>query len=249
MVLLAPSCNGLQFFINIALEEANKLNLTFNEDKTKCMIFGNKVRKVEELKSFTLNSKTLEFVSTFKYLGYFVQSDLKNSVDIDNNLHRFYKEFIMILRKFNFADSQVKLYLFKQCCLQIYGSDLWFCNKGSVSNLKQFGIAYHKAIKKIFSLSTHESNHFVCELAKMLTFEHYLNKNIISFAYRMLEKSCNFISKIKRCFKSSFFLLEVYGILKNKYDIESLLDNDREALWSRISYVQNHETQMREGWI
>ena len=234
IVLLAPSYTGLQTLIDIAVYEANGLNLVFNDKKSKCMIFRNKVKKMEEFRPFTLENKALEFVKSFKYLGYIIQDDLNNSPDIDYGLRKFYKEFNMILRKFSFADVRVRLYLFRQCCLQWYGSDLWFCNKGALSNLKQFGLAYHKAIKKILCLSSHESNHFACELAQLMTFEHLLNKNLIFFAFRMLQKPCNFINKEKFCFRRSCLISKVYELLKNKYDIESLLENDIEAVKSRI---------------
>ena len=42
------------------------------------------------------------------------------------------------------------------------------------------------------------------------------------------------------------FLKDVYSILKDIYDIDSLLCNDRDAIISRIAFVQNHESQMRE---
>ena len=248
IVLLAPSHTGLQTLIDISVDEANKLTLVFNENKSKCMMFRGKLKRVEGVKSFTLNNREMEFVTSFRYLGYFIRDDLIDATDMDNCLRKFYRVFNVILRKFNFADTRVKLYLFEQCCLQIYGSDLWFCSKGSVNNLKQFGIAYHKAIKKILCLSSHESNHFACEVAQLMTFEHFLNKNLIFFAYRMLEKPFNFIRKVKNCFKNSCLLTEVYRILSNKYDIESLLENDKDAIKSRISYVQNHEPQMRDGW-
>ena len=42
------------------------------------------------------------------------------------------------------------------------------------------------------------------------------------------------------------FLKDIYSILRDFYDIDSLLCNDRDAIISRIAYVQNHESQMRE---
>ena len=43
-------------------------------------------------------------------------------------------------------------------------------------------------------------------------------------------------------------ITEVLGILKETYDIDSLLDNDLDAILSRIRFVQNHEQQMRVAW-
>ena len=63
----------------------------------------------------------------------------------------------------------------------------------------------------------------------------------------MLNRPCNFILRILDFFiVSSEFLQDVYSILRDFYDIDSLLFNDKHAILSRIGFVQNHEPQMRE---
>ena len=246
IVLLAPSCYALQTLIDLSVGEADNLKLKLNENKTKSMIFRKRNSKNNDIKPFKIHNKVIESVSSLRYLGYILQEQLVNTKDIGHNLTKFYKEFNIILRKFGYADTKVKLYLFKQCCLQIYGSDSWFCNHGSLSSLRDFGVAYHKAIKKILMLSTHESNHFACELANMWTFDHFRNKSLIFFATRMLENSCKFICKQRNhFFTCSYLIREVYDILNDKYNVDSLLTNDKDAIKSRINYVQNHESQMR----
>ena len=42
------------------------------------------------------------------------------------------------------------------------------------------------------------------------------------------------------------FFAEVLKVSADKYQIDDLLENDRQAVVSRVSYVQNHESQMRE---
>ena len=71
-----------------------------------------------------------------------------NADDIIWARNKFYIDFNNLLRKFNFLDKNVKLLLFRQFCIQFYGSELWFSNDGSIGQLKQFGAGYHKAIKK-----------------------------------------------------------------------------------------------------
>ena len=84
--------------------------------------------------------------------------------------------------------------LFKQYCLQFYGCEMWFSSAGSC--LKQFGIGYHKAIKKILKLSYHESNHYACQEAQLLTFKHYINKCKIIASIRYLSRPCKFIETL-----------------------------------------------------
>ena len=174
---------------------------------------------------------------------------LTNVDDISMTRDRFYKEFNCILRKFSFTDIRVKLFLFKNYCIQLYGCELWFYNHHSLGSLKSFAVAYHKAIKKLLGLSYHESNHFACQEAQLLTFENLINKMKIFNVLRMIDGSCNFINKVSGFLSvCSVLYKETYEVLENKYDIVSLIDNDKDAIMSRIWFVQNHEPQMRLGW-
>ena len=171
--------------------------------------------------------------------------------DISRALNKFYSDINMILRKFSYADKDVKLYLFRQYCLQIYGAEFWLRDQAGRSSavLKQFSVSYHKSIKKILHLSSHESNHYACQEAKLLTFHHFINKLKIMAAIRLFSEPCAFIRKLRdHMYVSSFLLKEVSGILEVDYDVDSVLDNDRDAIYSRICFVQNHERQMRLNW-
>lgn len=249
IVLLAPSAYGLQSLINKAHQLAINLELRFNQQKTKCMVFSSMKEKCNLVSSFTLEGEPIQFVTSFRYLGFIVQYNLKNNEDIDNARGTFYREFNCLLRKFHFVGKDVLLYLFKQYCLQLYGAELWISDNKSAGNLRQFAIGYHKAIKKILKVSTHESNHYVCQEAGLHTFEHFINKKKIFAGLRFMTNPCDFIVKTSPFLTiSSFLYREIYAILRDAYGIESLLENDKDALISRIAYVQNHEAQLRTCW-
>ena len=248
IVLLAPSAKGLQLLIDIAASQAGELKLSFNKEKSKWMIFRNSKSKTlhVELAPMNICKEPIEMVTQFKYLGIVLKDTLSNCGDIQRALSKFYCEFNNILRKFHFADYNVKLHLFRHYCLQIYGSDLWFYNVGVIGHLKHFAIGYHKAIKKILGLSTHESNHYACQEAELLTFKHLLNKIRIITAIRLFSSPCNYFRKILYFLNvSSVFLNEIKTIALTEYDIESLFENDRDAIMSRIVYVQNREETLR----
>ena len=162
---------------------------------------------------------------------------------------KVYSEFNLILRKFGFTDKKVKLFLFKQYCLQFYGGDLWFGNFKCRPIFRQFEVGYHKAIKKLLDLSSHESNHYACQESNLFTFSHFINKMKISAALRFLLKPCVFIEKNKHfLYISSVMFNEVIDILKETYDVDSFLDNDFDAILSRIQFIQSREQQMRLAW-
>ena len=93
-------------------------------------------------------------------------------------------------------------------------------------------------------MSTHESNHYVCQETSLFTFEHFINKQKILAGLRYINKPCIFIEKMLSFLTiSSFFFRDVYSVLNTKYDLYSFTDNDRDAIMSRISFVQNQELQ------
>ena len=197
-----------------------------------------------------IDNKEIKLVKNITYLGFVLQSDLSNSEDIYRMLSKFYKDFNCVLRKFSFTGKEVLLYLFKQFCLQFYGCELWIGNSHSLGTLKQFSIGYHKAIKKIIQVSYHESNHYACQEAHLFTFEHLVNKIKISTAYRLSKNPCEFFVKVKDFMKfSSVLYTDVHELLQRKYGVDSLIDNDYEALIARIGFIQNHEEQMRGAWF
>ena len=248
LVILAPSATGLRILINAANKGARDIKLDFNFNKTKCMVFCRKAN-IDTKPSFKVDGKIIEVVKTFKYLGYVITNKLNDTNDVDRARSKFYAEFNSMTRRFSFADTRVKLFIFKQFCLQFYGNDLWIRKPSLTAPLKQFAVGYHKAIENILNLSYHESNHYACQEGEILTFQHLMNKCTIMSAIRFLTKPCDFILKVKEFFiTSSVILSQACEILKTIYNVDSIFENDRDAIMSRICFVQRNEKQMREAF-
>ena len=211
--------------IDMAYDEACLLDLAFNYSKSKCLIFKHSRDGRDTGGTFVIGNSPVEVVTKFKYLGFMLNNRLTNVDDISKTRDRFYKEFNCILRKFSFTDIRVKLFLFKNYCIQLYGCELWFYNHHSLGCLKSFAVAYHKAIMKLLGLSYHESNHFACQEAQLLTFENLINKMQIFSVLRMIVGSCNFINKVSGFLSvCSVLYKETYEVLEKKYDISVNVD-------------------------
>ena len=66
---------------------------------------------------------------------------------------------------------------------------------------------------------------------------------------RLICNPCNFIRNLLSFLTvSSVLYNEICELLRVKYDVDSVEDNDKAAIMSRISYVQNHEPQLRVAW-
>ena len=251
IVLLAPSANALRSLMKIASSCASELHLSFNYEKTKIMIFRHHSAKYQFNigNCFNINGVSIEVVKSIKYLGFMISDKMDYSEDLNRVKKKFYAEFNILLRHFHFVDKDIKVFLFKQYCLQLYGSEIWFGLRRPSQELRQFAVGYHKAIKKLLGLPMHESNHFACQEAGLLLFSHLINKLQISTFYRFMTKPCKIICKLHAFLKiSSVFGENIRKIMLDDYDIHSVLDNDIDAVISRIHFKQNHEMQMREHW-
>ena len=66
---------------------------------------------------------------------------------------------------------------------------------------------------------------------------------------RFILKPCDFIRNLLNFMLiSSVMVSDVRHFMKSMYDIDSVFDNDGDALISRILFVQKHEEQMRVSW-
>ena len=242
IVLLSPSLNGLQKLVGIFEQEVCDIKLNINANKSCCVKFINSKQPCEFAGRIICCNSILKFETEVKYLGYNVSFNMCNKSDIILHRNNFYKQFNVVLRKFYDLDVNIILNLFKTYCLQFYGSCLWFYNFGTKKNLDQFAVAYHKAIKKILRIPYGASNHDCCELVDMLTFKHFLNLKKIKFLFGIFNTSSNFISKSLMFLKmNSVFLSEMDSVFNDVYSITDILDNDLDAIISRIFYIDRRE--------
>lgn len=244
MVLMSPTRKGLQVLIDKMASELDILGLKVNSDKTVCMSFNKSNKDFSHLKLY-FKGTLLRNVKEFNYLGIILMTNLCNKNDIIKCRNNFYKNFNSIIRKFPKADTFVKLQLFKSYCTSFYGSSLWYDIKGANDTFHQFSVGYHKAIKKIFAVSTHESNHEVCEWANLFTLKHQINYNLIAYVHKIYLFPNEFLRSIKQNFVNSCIVTKVQYMARNVYNIENICENDIDAIKSRIRYVQHGEERLR----
>ena len=239
VVLLAPSVSGLQTLINITLEHSNFLKLTFNSNKSYVMKFTKFLSDQTDFNIF-LDDVKLKVVNSVKYLGFDLNYNLTSKYDIIRERNRFYNSFNSIFRKFYNIDINSFMVLFKSYCMQFYGSCLWFNNKHCKIALKQFSVGYHKALKKILNVPWSERNHIVCWHLGILHFKDYINMNRLRFVFKIFNDSPPFLRKNYSYYVlNSVMLKETNIFMIDEYDVMNFLDNDIEALYSRINHVHN----------
>ena len=105
--------------------------------------------------------------------------------------------------------------------------------------LKEFSIAYHAILKKILKIPKYFSNHYTCLKLNTLCFDHLMNFKCARFLHWLKNSRSPCFYRHKLYFLNfSFFRYYVDNVWRNKYDVENVLENDLDALLSRIIFVQ-----------
>ena len=242
IVLMSPSAGGLRILLNVINDCINDHKLLINVIKTKVMVFKNKRKYVFNDLSFYLNGTILENVSSFKYLGYILNFDLDDSLDILKGLSSFNKSFGFLFRKFYSLEPRIFYSLFLSFCSSFYGSELWFYRFKCRESFNKLAVSYHSALKKILCLPKFYSNHVACSALDAYTFKHFINMKILRFAFWL--KNCQslcFYSLKHYFFCSSSFIDSFNQTWQEVYEVGDVLNNDVQAILARIKFVQDRE--------
>lgn len=124
MVRPSPTLRGLRHLVSICEKFASDHNLTYNVKKTKMVIFrfGKGPNTVPSL---FLDGKPIEVVETFRYLGHFVTSNLKDESDIECQRRALCVVDNMIGRKYYKSSPDVKVTFYRSFCQIFYNCQLW----------------------------------------------------------------------------------------------------------------------------
>ena len=240
IVLLASSSYSLQLLLNKLVKLLENLSLTINIDKTVCMLFTHE--KKVRFSSIYLKNQELQFVEKFKYLGVIISSNLNNGQDMEHNNTVFLRQFWSLYRRFYFADSFVLGFLFNYHCSSYYGSFTWYDKLNCKGKFHSLAVAYHKTVKKILGLPWSTRNHVACHELKLPTFKHLINKKIINFSFSLLKNNSQCILPIKYFLLNKSTLIgKVRSIFREVYGIQDLFNNDIEAIFARMNFIQSRE--------
>ena len=242
LVLLGTTSLGLQTLLNRLGEMLSELCLKVNTEKTVCMLFRSKSRKNIETPTIKLYGKTLKFVNEVKYLGVILMDTLKNVKDIERSKAAFFRQFWCLYRNFSYADLDVLNFLFGYHCTDFYGSITWYNSDKCKGKLDDLNVAYHIALKTMLNVPKSASNRFVCAALNVQTLEHLLNRHLISFAFQIHQSNSHCVTPLKYfLLHKSEFIDHVKEKFRYKYGIVDIFNNDLQAVYCRINYIQNCE--------
>ena len=240
LVLLAATLCQLNQLYKILENKFKQLKLNINKDKSKCMIFR-KTRESELQNKILICDREFEVVTSYKYLGHILQSNLMDTLDMEFRLNSFFAKFNWLFRNFKNISSETLLYLFNAFCTPDYGLSLW--NNGQACRkqiFKSFEVAYSNALKKIHQVPISTSSHQVANKCNTFLFNHHVAYVQARFFKRAF-KSSNVILRLSSVFLREGYLYQsLYESFSRVYHVH-FLSNELYILKSRIFWVQRHE--------
>lgn len=154
ILLLSSSFMELQRMIDLCVESGDEIGLKFNAAKSHCMIIG--PHKVPVKPDMMMGNSPTAWSETIKYLGVYIQSDKKFTVDLSLVRRKFFASVNCILRNAAFTSDIVKLELVEKQCFPIllYGLQSFDLKSSVIANVNAW---VNSVYRKIFGYHKWES--------------------------------------------------------------------------------------------
>ena len=165
------------------------------------MFFKSSVNKHCDYANVYLSGNHIDFVQEVKYLGVFLNSFLKTSIDVSRQTRKFYAQANMLLRNFRYCGREVKRMLFKSFCTNMYCCPLWF--NSTSSSIKKLKSSYNSVLRRLLCIRMPYSASEMFVSCGIPSFYELLRKCIFDFSER-IGKNTNSI--IEACLSPKVYI-------------------------------------------
>ena len=117
---LQPTAKGLQHLILLCEQYASNCDIVFNISKTKYMCIKPASMKNLHVPKIFLNGKSIDYVTSYKYLGFMMCDDGKDDESVTAQIRGLYSRGNALIKHFKFCSDNVKILLFKTFCSSFY---------------------------------------------------------------------------------------------------------------------------------
>ena len=152
--------SNMQFDLNLIYDWLYNNSLTANPSKTKYMLFSTKSSSMINL-NLKMNNQKIEKVDCYKYLGLFIQSNLKWNKHVENISRKVSRFLGCFFKASKILPVKIRLNLYYSYIFPhlIYLNPIW-CNASNKSNylFKELQILQNKFIRNIFSEEYYKKN-------------------------------------------------------------------------------------------
>ena len=83
-------------------------------------VFRCSMNKTCDITNVVLSDNVIDYVHKTKYLGVFLCSDMKTSIDVCRQTSKFYAQANTLLRSFCYCSDELKCMMFRSFCTNMY---------------------------------------------------------------------------------------------------------------------------------
>ena len=124
----SPSVAGLRKLTDCCAEYGNMFDITYNANKSFCLVIDNKPRDKKNIHPVVINNHTLPHTAKCKYLDHIINNNLTDDDDIARQKRCIYAQANALARNLTYETVPLKqLYLIHtvvQCIPQVFGVTL-----------------------------------------------------------------------------------------------------------------------------
>lgn len=242
-VLVSDNIPDLQQLVTVVGEGSKSMGLNINTAKTKFMVISRNLNAFEN-SSITFNTKPIERVNKFKYLGAWLFEDWTSDMEVKCRIEQARQAFLKFRKVLTCSDFDLELRLrFTKCyvwSVLLYGVEGWTLKISAINKLEAFEMWLYRRILKI------------PWTAKMTNEEVLTRVNRERQLFETIKKrKTAYLGHIMRNEKYQFLQLMIEGKIEGKRGIGrkkmSWLRNIRQ--WTGIHDVQTliHTARSREA--
>ena len=149
MTLLAPTRHAMQHLLEICDQYCLKFCLKFNVAKTKSMVFGKFSSSLDSLAELRLRGIPIEYVKSYKYLGFHILSANTLEFSSTESLRGFFGSVNSILTLLTRPSENILMQLLYCMCVPklTYGAEI---KDLSAADKHKYNVAVNSAVRRIF---------------------------------------------------------------------------------------------------
>ena len=213
ILLISPSCTGMQDMLEVCEAEIKWLDMSFNIDKSMVMRIG--LRYDSVCAEFKIGDNNLKYVDTIKYLGISIKTNKMFSQDTHVLRSKFFRSLNGIYSKCCSKMSEIVLVeLIRSYCLPFltYCSESFSNDKEAVAELSS---CWRKAFRKLFGLAPWSSVNQILLFTSVLPLEYLIDQRRLNFMNNLQSVPNERVVMISQICRNSD-----YRDLYVKYDVD-----------------------------
>ena len=149
-----PSAKGLRLLVDICCKYADDHGIVFHGKKNNCLVFKPRKWRLPE-PELCLNNTEVKIVNEVKYLGFVLDSYLRDDCDIKRQTRAAHCTANKLRSNFYLCSKNVKNVLYRSYCVPMHRCQLW-CDFYSY-NYNRIRVAYNNAYRILHNISRSSS--------------------------------------------------------------------------------------------